>query len=74
VLDLRGIKCPTTYAYTKIELGKLKRNELLDIIVYRETTAKNIAKTVEKDGNKTVFIKKSKYGNEDVWIVRARKI
>ena len=73
VLDLRGVKCPTTFAYTKIRLEEMEKNRLLDVIVYRKNTAESIAKTAEKDGHEIVFIKKGKHANDNVWIVRIRK-
>ncbi len=74
VLDLRGIKCPTTYAYAKIELERMEPGEVLEIMVYRESVAENLVKTMEKEGNRVLSVKKTKHDNESVWVIRVRKI
>lgn len=47
-LDIRGKVCPMTFVYTKVELEKLKKDDLLEVLLNFEPALKNIPQSCER--------------------------
>ncbi len=49
-LDLRGVKCPLSWAHAKVRLENLKRGETLEILLDDPHGARDIPRAAEAEG------------------------
>jgi tRNA 2-thiouridine synthesizing protein A len=49
-LDLRGVKCPLSWAHTKVRLENLERGETLDVLLDDPRGARDIPRAAEAEG------------------------
>lgn len=57
-LDVRGRVCPYPVIQTKIELGKMSKGEVLEIITDNLPSVENIPMSAEKGGHKVLDVSK----------------
>ena len=68
-LDIRGKKCPLTYVYTKVTLEKMKKGELLEIILDFPPAVKNIPQSAERQGLGVLISSKEINHIEKEWLL-----
>jgi tRNA 2-thiouridine synthesizing protein A len=49
-LDLRGIKCPLNWAHAKVRLERMKRGEVLELLLDDPRGARDIPRAAEAEG------------------------
>jgi TusA-related sulfurtransferase len=49
-LDLRGVKCPLSWAHAKVRLEKLRRGQTLEILLDDPRGARDIPRAAEAEG------------------------
>lgn len=49
-LDLRGIKCPLSWAHAKVRLENLKRGQTLELLLDDPRGARDIPRAAEAEG------------------------
>ncbi len=57
-LDITKDHCPMTFVKTKLELEKLEKGDILEVILREGEPLENVPKTVIEQGNKVLEIKK----------------
>lgn len=57
-LDITKEHCPMTFVKTKLELEKLNKGDILEVILKEGEPLENVPKTVTEQGNKVLEIKK----------------
>ncbi|MCX7798569.1 MAG: sulfurtransferase TusA family protein [Melioribacter sp.] len=57
-LDITKDHCPMTFVKTKLELEKLEKGDILEVILKEGEPLENVPKTVIEQGNKVLEIKK----------------
>ncbi|MEJ5351149.1 MAG: sulfurtransferase TusA family protein [Melioribacteraceae bacterium] len=57
-LDITKDHCPMTFVKTKLELEKLQKGDILEVILKEGEPLENVPKTVTEQGNKVIDIKK----------------
>lgn len=57
-LDITKEHCPMTFVKTKLELEKLQKGDILEVILKEGEPLENVPKTVTEQGNKVIDIKK----------------
>ena len=69
VIDLRGKKCPMTFVYTKLELEKLKRGQVLQVILDYAPSFTNVPRSVElQDLGDVIRTSEETGGEKTLWI------
>ncbi|MFA3783530.1 sulfurtransferase TusA family protein [Melioribacteraceae bacterium 4301-Me] len=56
-LDITKEHCPMTFVKTKLELEKLSKGDILEVILKEGEPLENVPKTVTEQGNKVIEIK-----------------
>jgi TusA-related sulfurtransferase len=49
-LDLRGVKCPLNWAHAKVRLERMKRGQILELILDDPRGARDIPRAAEGEG------------------------
>jgi len=49
-LDLRGVKCPLSWAHTKVRLENLERGQMLEVLLDDPRGARDIPRAAEAEG------------------------
>ncbi len=49
-LDLRGVKCPLSWAHAKVRLEQMKRGQILEILIDDPRGARDIPRAAEAEG------------------------
>lgn len=57
-LDITKEHCPMTFVKTKLELEKLYKGDILEVLLKEGEPLENVPKTVTEQGNKVLDIKK----------------
>ncbi len=57
-LDITKEHCPMTFVKTKLELEKLNKGDILEVLLKEGEPLENVPKTVTEQGNKVLDIKK----------------
>lgn len=73
-LDIRGKVCPMTFVYTKVELEKLKKDDILDVILDFEPALKNIPTSCERQKLAILLKTKSINSKPKEWMLRLKRI
>jgi TusA-related sulfurtransferase len=68
-LDLRGIKCPLNWAYTKVRLEQMARGESLELALDDPRGARDIPRAAEAEGYAVIDVVQT----ADAWRVRIEK-
>ncbi|MBM4310461.1 MAG: sulfurtransferase TusA family protein [Deltaproteobacteria bacterium] len=67
--DLRGRKCPMTFVYTKLELERLERGQILKVILDYAPSFTNVPRSVELQDLGEVICNPAEQGGEKtLWI------
>jgi tRNA 2-thiouridine synthesizing protein A len=53
-LDLKGIKCPLSWAHTKVRLEQMERGQILEILLDDPRGARDIPRAAEAEGYSVV--------------------
>ncbi len=69
-LDITKEHCPMTFVKTKLELEKLSRGDILEVILKEGEPLENVPKTVTEQGNKVIEIKNLR---DDIHVVTIEK-
>ncbi|MHA1231088.1 MAG: sulfurtransferase TusA family protein [Candidatus Helarchaeota archaeon] len=72
ILDLRGEICPFTFVYTKLKLEKMRKNELLEVILDYPLAIENVPRSV-KDQNLGEILEIVKIGDK-LWKIIIQKL
>ena len=56
VLDLRGLRCPTSWAKAKVHLEEMARGALVELVVDDAQAARDIPRAAEASGHHVVEI------------------
>lgn len=73
-LDIRGKVCPMTFVYTKLQLEKMNRGELLEVILDFPAAVKNIPNSCERqDLGEIVEIREITKKKKE-WILTIKKL
>ncbi len=56
-LNITKEHCPMTFVKTKLELEKLSKGDILEVILKEGEPLENVPKTVTEQGNKVIEIK-----------------
>ena len=70
VLDITNEHCPMTFVKTKLELSKLKKGEILEVILKEGEPLDNVPKSAKEQGYKILNIEKI---NSNIHKVRIEK-
>ena len=54
-LDLRGIECPLNYVKTKIQIDKMKKDEILEVVLDSGEPFDSVKNSLEIDGYEILF-------------------
>ncbi len=73
-LDIRGKVCPMTFVYTKINLEKMKKGEILEVILDFPPAVENIPVSCKQQELGEILEIKKLYTNSKEWIIRIKKI
>ena len=57
-LNIKGEICPFTFVKSKLALEKMKKGEILRVIVDYEPAIRNVPRSMEEQGHKVLFINK----------------
>jgi tRNA 2-thiouridine synthesizing protein A len=49
-LDLRGVKCPLSWAHAKVRLEAMERGQILELLVDEPRGARDIPRAAEAEG------------------------
>ena len=49
-LDLRGVKCPLNWAHAKVRLERMKRGQVLELLLDDPRGARDIPRAAEAEG------------------------
>lgn len=52
VLDLRGVACPLNFVKTKIQLDKMNRGEILDVLLDSGEAIESVPPSIVEEGHK----------------------
>jgi TusA-related sulfurtransferase len=50
VLDLRGVKCPLSWAHAKVRLEQMERGQTLELVLDDRRSARDIPRAAEAEG------------------------
>ncbi len=64
-LDLRGVRCPLSWAHAKVRLEALPRGDLLDVLLDDPQGARDIPRAAEAAGHQVVDVA----GTAGVWTI-----
>ncbi|MDZ4383696.1 MAG: sulfurtransferase TusA family protein [Thermodesulfovibrionia bacterium] len=70
VLDIKGEICPYTFVKSKLALEEMEDGEVLKVIVDYPPATENVPRSLEKEGNEIIAVKKT---GEKEWEVIVRK-
>jgi tRNA 2-thiouridine synthesizing protein A len=56
-LDLRGVKCPLSWAHAKVRLEQMQRGEILEVILDDPRGARDIPRAAEAEGYAVTEVK-----------------
>ncbi|MDF1612132.1 MAG: sulfurtransferase TusA family protein [Stygiobacter sp.] len=69
-LDITKEHCPMTFVKTKLELEKLSKGDILEVVLKEGEPLENVPKTVTEQGNKVLEIKNIQ---DDIFLVIIEK-
>lgn len=69
-LDITKEHCPMTFVKTKLELEKLNKGDILEVVLKEGEPLENVPKTVTEQGNKVLEIKNIQ---DDIYMVIIEK-
>ncbi|MFZ5946490.1 MAG: sulfurtransferase TusA family protein [Stygiobacter sp.] len=69
-LDITKEHCPMTFVKTKLELEKLSKGDILEVVLKEGEPLENVPKTVTEQGNKVLEIKNIQ---DDIYLVIIEK-
>ncbi|MEG8946169.1 sulfurtransferase TusA family protein [Rosettibacter firmus] len=69
-LDITKEHCPMTFVKTKLELEKLSKGDILEVVLKEGEPLENVPKTVIEQGNKVLEIKNIQ---DDIYLVKIEK-
>ncbi|MFW9773630.1 MAG: sulfurtransferase TusA family protein [Promethearchaeota archaeon] len=73
-MDIRGKVCPMTFVYTKVELEKLNKDEILEVILDFEPALKNIPDSCKRQKLAILLKGKSINSKPKEWMLRLKRI
>jgi tRNA 2-thiouridine synthesizing protein A len=68
-LDLRGVKCPLSWAHAKVRLERMARGEVLELTIDDPRGARDIPSAAEAEGHAVLEITQT----ESEWRLRIEK-
>ena len=73
-LDIRGKVCPMTFVYTKLNLEKMKKGEILEVMLDFPAAVKNIPASCERQKlGETLEIKELDI-EKKTWKIKIKKL
>ena len=55
-LDLRGVKCPLSWAHARVRIETLRRGDQIDLLVDEPQAARDIPKAAEATGHHLIAV------------------
>ncbi len=73
-IDIRGKMCPMTFVYTKLALEKLKKDEILEVLLDFAPAIKNIPNSCKRQGLAEVIEIVPMHTSEKTWKLILKKL
>lgn len=73
-LDIRGIVCPLTFVYTKLELEELSKGDILEVLLDFPAALKNIPENCKRQSLAKLLEIEELDSKKEVWILRLKKL
>ena len=73
-LDIRGKICPMTFVYTKLELEKMEKGQLLEVILDFPAAIKNVPKSCKSQNLGELIEIKEVEKEKKEWLLRIKKL
>lgn len=68
--DLTGISCPMNMVYAKVELARLQKGQLLELILDAGAPVANVSQSIEREGH--ILVEKKQLQDHS-WSLLIRK-
>ena len=69
-INLVGTGCPMNLVYTKVELAKMNRGQILEIVLDDGAPVRNVTRSIEDEGHELISKEQLSDGN---WSVTVKK-
>jgi tRNA 2-thiouridine synthesizing protein A len=73
-LDIRGKICPMTFVYTKLELEKMHKGQLLEVILDFPAAIKNVPNSCKRQNLGELIEVKEADKEKKEWILKIKKL
>ncbi len=72
-LDIRGKVCPMTFVYTKLELEKMKKGEILEVTLDFPAAVENVPNSCKRQNLGKLLEVKPLESKKNTWILKIKR-